>query len=204
MYMKRLFIICSFILSICFSSVLNGQGLIKVGDIAPNFELKNIDGKIISTSDFNESKGLIIVFTNTTCPYANLYEQRIANLYQKYLNSGFSFLAINTDRNILNVNDSTKKSDLSHSFPLFNDDHISTAKSFGVQKIPFVYVLQKTKKGLSVQYLGSIDDDIEDTNPNARTNYVENAISAILKNKNVEVKQTSVNGCDVLLNNTNK
>ena len=93
--MKRLFIICSFILSICFSSVLNGQGLIKVGDIAPNFELKNIDGKIISTSDFNESKGLIIVFTNTTCPYANLYEQRIANLYQKYLNSGFSFLAIN-------------------------------------------------------------------------------------------------------------
>ena len=67
-----------------------------------------------------------------------------------------------------------------------------------------INVLQKTKKGLSVQYLGSIDDDIEDTNPNARTNYVENAVSAILKNKNVEVKQTSVNGCDILLNNINK
>lgn len=202
--MKSLIRVCLFIISICFSGILNGQSLIRVGDIAPYFELKYSDGKITSTSDFNRSKGLIIVFTSTICPYANLYEQRIANLNQKYLNSGFSFLAINTDRNTLNANDSKKKSDLSWSFPLFNDDHISTAKSFGVQKIPFVYVLQKTKKGLSVQYLGSIDDDIEDTNPNARTNYVENAVSAILKNKNVEVKQTQVNGCDISLNNINK
>jgi glutathione peroxidase-family protein len=201
--MKILLIICSFIISICFNNILYGQSLIKEGDIAPNFDLKSTDGKTISTSDFNESKGLIIVFTNSTCPYANLYNQRIATLYQKYVNSGFKLLAINCDKRNIDgreskVDGTIKGEAFNISFPLFNDDNLSLAKSFGIQKIPFAYVLQKTKKGLTVKYSGSIDNDIEDTSPNSRTNYVEKAVDALLKNKNVELKQTDVNGCYIL------
>ena len=42
-----------------------------------DFQLKNIDGKILSLKDFPEAKGFIIVFTSNGCPFAKLYPQRM-------------------------------------------------------------------------------------------------------------------------------
>ena len=49
----------------------------KVGDIATDFKLKNIDGKMVSLEDYKDAKGYIVIFTCNTCPYAVLYEDRI-------------------------------------------------------------------------------------------------------------------------------
>lgn len=52
----------------------------KIGDIAEDFSLKNIDGKKVSLSDFKNAKGFVITFTCNTCPYAVAYEDRILHL----------------------------------------------------------------------------------------------------------------------------
>ena len=64
-------------------SVLNPSSISKgyqIGDMVDNFELQNIDGKMVSLSDYNNSKGVIVVFTCNTCPYAVAYEDRIVAL----------------------------------------------------------------------------------------------------------------------------
>ena len=55
----------------------------KIGDIATDFKLENIDGSMVSLSDFNEAKGFIVTFTCNTCPYAVAYEDRIEALNKK-------------------------------------------------------------------------------------------------------------------------
>jgi len=55
----------------------------EVGDTAADFKLKNIDGKMVSLSDFKKAKGFIVVFTCNHCPYAKKYEDRIIALDKK-------------------------------------------------------------------------------------------------------------------------
>ncbi|MCF6347563.1 MAG: redoxin domain-containing protein [Flavobacteriaceae bacterium] len=55
----------------------------KVGDIATDFLLKNIDEKMVSLADFKEAKGFIIIFTCNTCPVSVRNEDRILALDKK-------------------------------------------------------------------------------------------------------------------------
>ena len=67
----------------------------KVGDMATDFKLKNVDGKLVSLSDYKKAKGYIVVFTCNHCPFAQAYEQRIINLHNKYAPKGYPVIAIN-------------------------------------------------------------------------------------------------------------
>jgi len=42
----------------------------KIGDIATDFSLRNVDNNMVSLSDYKNVKGYIIIFTCNTCPYA--------------------------------------------------------------------------------------------------------------------------------------
>ena len=59
-----------------------------------DFELENIDGKMVSMKDFKDAKGFIIVFTCNTCPYAVAYEDRVEALNKKYADKGYPVIAI--------------------------------------------------------------------------------------------------------------
>ena len=55
----------------------------EVGDKAMNFTLQNVDGRVISLSDYDNQKGAIVIFTCNHCPYSVAYEDRIIALHQK-------------------------------------------------------------------------------------------------------------------------
>jgi hypothetical protein len=57
-------------------------------------------------------------------------------------------------------------------------------------------VLQKTAKGNIVKYIGAIDDNYEDASA-VKTKYVENAVDALVKGKEVSVKETKAIGCSI-------
>ena len=56
-----------------------------VGDKATDFNLKGVDGKIISMSANLDNKGYIVIFTCNTCPYSVAYEDRVIALHNKYM-----------------------------------------------------------------------------------------------------------------------
>ena len=66
-----------------------------IGDEATDFKLKNVDGTMVSLSNYKEAKGFIVIFTCNTCPYAKAYEQRVIDLDKKYAAKGFPVIAIN-------------------------------------------------------------------------------------------------------------
>src|SRR3954468_6172548 len=85
-----LFLVCVAVMA--FSPIKEGY---EVGDTATDFKLKNVDGKMVSLSDFSSAKGFIIAFDCNTCPMSKAYTERIKALNDKYASKGFPLIAIN-------------------------------------------------------------------------------------------------------------
>mgnify|MGYP000492379097 CR=1 FL=1 len=75
---KSILIVFILIITTAFTSK-NSNGY-KVGDTIEDFNLINIDDKMVSLSDYTDAKGFIIIFTCNHCPYSVAYEDRIIAL----------------------------------------------------------------------------------------------------------------------------
>jgi peroxiredoxin len=185
-------------------SVDNGYD---IGDIATDFNLENIDGKFVSLSDFNDAKGFIIVFTCNTCPYAVLYEDRIEALNKKYASQGYPLIAIMPNNVQTKPGDSMKSMkqraiDKGFTFPYLMDAGQKIYPQYGATKTPHVYVLESAMRGCDfvnvVRYIGSIDDNYKDATL-VKTNYVEDAVNALLKGNDIKETKTKAIGCSIKL-----
>ncbi|MFC6096249.1 thioredoxin family protein [Flavobacterium qiangtangense] len=173
----------------------------KVGDIATDFSLKNIDNKKVALKDFKYAKGFIVVFTCNHCPYAQAYEDRIVALDKKYKKLGYPVVAINPNNPEKQKEDSfelmkVKAKEKGFTFPYLLDEGQKVYPQYGATKTPHVYVLQKSPKGNVVKYIGAIDDNYAEASA-VKQKYVENAVDALLKNKEVSVKETKAIGCSI-------
>ncbi len=173
----------------------------KIGDIATDFKLQNIDGSMVSLSDFNEAKGFIVTFTCNTCPYAVAYEDRIEALNKKYASKGYPVIAIMPNNTDVKPGDNMeamqkRAKEKGFTFPYLIDKGQKIYPQYGATKTPHVYVLQKTKKGNIVKYIGAIDDNFQDANA-VKTKYVEDAVNALLTGNEIKVKETKAIGCTI-------
>ena len=173
----------------------------QIGDVVSDFELKNVDGKMISLSDYNEAKGFIITFTCNTCPFAVAYEDRIIALDKKYASKGYPVIAINPNNPLVQPGDSFKAmqqraKEKGFTFPYLVDEGQKVYPKYGATKTPHMYILQKTKKGNVVKYIGAIDDNHQDASA-VKTKYVENAVDALLKGEEIKQTETKAIGCSI-------
>ncbi|WAC03389.1 thioredoxin family protein [Lacinutrix neustonica] len=173
----------------------------KVGDVATDFKLPNIDGKMVSLSNFKDAKGFIITFTCNTCPYAVAYEDRIEALNKKYASQGYPVIAIMPNNVEVKPGDSmdamkARAQEKGFTFPYLMDTNQKIYPQYGATKTPHIYILEKTKGGNIVKYIGAIDDNYQDATK-VKTKYVENAVDALLKGKDIEIKETKAIGCSI-------
>ncbi|WP_242157928.1 thioredoxin family protein [Aestuariivivens sediminis] len=173
----------------------------EIGDVASDFELMNIDGDMVSLSDYREAKGFIITFTCNTCPYAVMYEDRIIELNNKYTPKGYPVIAIMPNNTLAKPGDSfeamqKRAKSKGFTFPYLIDKEQTVYPKFGATRTPHIFVLQKTDKGNVVQYIGAIDDNYKDASA-VKTKYVENAVDALLEGKEIEQKETKAIGCSI-------
>jgi peroxiredoxin len=198
--LKLLSLLSFAFLLMAFSSQPISEGY-KVGDIATDFSLENIDGKMVSLSDYKEAKGFIVIFTCNTCPYAVAYEDRIIALDKKYASKGYPVIAIMPNDPDVQPGDSmeamkTRAKAKGFTFPYLMDEGQNIYPQYGATKTPHVYLLQKTKKGNEVKYIGAIDDNYKDANA-VNVRYVENAVDALLKGEEIETTETRAIGCTI-------
>lgn len=172
-----------------------------IGDIATDFKLKNVDGTMVSLSDYKEVKGFIIVFTCNHCPYSVANEDRIIALDKKYKAKGFPVIAINPNNPEKYKADSyenmkVRAKEKGFTFPYLFDDGQKIFPQYGATKTPHIYVLQKTSQGYKVAYIGAIDDNTR--NPKGVTKrYVEDAVDALLEGKTPKITETKAIGCSI-------
>lgn len=179
----------------------NAQTGYKVGDVASDFNLKNVDGKQISLASYQNAKGYIVVFTCNTCPVSKAYEARVENLNKLYATKGYPVVALNTNDPVASPGDTYAKmqeraKEKKFSFAYLEDPGHVYTKKYGAMRTPHVFVLQKTAKGNEVVYIGAIDNDQQEANPE-RENYVQNAVNQLLKGEKPSVSNTKAIGCTI-------
>lgn len=180
---------------------ITNEGGYKVGDIATDFKLENIDGTMVSLANYKDAKGFIVIFTCNTCPYAVAYEDRIEALNKKYASKGYPVIAIMPNNTDVKPGDSmeamrARAKAKGFTFPYLMDAGQKIYPKYGATKTPHVYVLQKTGKGNQVKYIGAIDDNYQDANA-VNKKYVENAVDALLAGKEVQETHTRAIGCTI-------
>ncbi len=173
----------------------------KVGDMARDFNLKGVDGKMYASNTMDEVKGLVVIFTCNHCPYAVAYEDRIIELDRKYKKLGFPVIAINPNDSTIAPDDSysgmiERAKEKRFTFPYLLDADQSIYKAYGATKTPHVYLLNKVKSGLKVEYIGAIDDNYADPSK-VKKAFLADAIDALLKGKSPRPNYTKAIGCSI-------
>ncbi|HRI00615.1 MAG TPA: thioredoxin family protein [Saprospiraceae bacterium] len=187
----------NFIISFCLFFGLSFDGL-KPGDIAPDFNLKNVNGKTVSLNQFEDAKGFVVVFTCNHCPYAKLYEDRIIALAKKYRSKNIEVIAINPNDPEVVPEDGFKQmkqlaKKKKYPFPYLLDDGQKVYPQYGATKTPHVFVLNADRR---VVYIGAIDDNAKHSEE-VKKKYVEDAIESILNGTEPEVKEAKAIGCSI-------
>lgn len=195
--MKTLFLFVAFSAVSIFAS---GKGL-NTGDKAPDFKLKNVDGKYVSLSDYSDAKGVIVVFTCNTCPYAKAYQDRINDLNKEYTEKGVPVIAINPNDPDVSPGDSFDKmvnraKEKNYSYPYLLDEKQEVYPAYGATKTPHVYLLKKKGDDYIVTYIGAIDDNYKDASQVDKT-YLADAVNNMLAGKNPDPANTKAIGCGI-------
>lgn len=173
----------------------------EVGDTVSDFKLKNVDGKLVSLSDYKDSKGVILIFDCNTCPYSKAYNDRIIALHKSFAPRGFPVVTINSNDGEQSPGDAfdemvEKAKRKNYDFPYLLDDTQRVAKAFGATNTPHVFLLERKGNNFVIAYIGAIDNNARN-GAQADKKYVEEAVNALLAGKPVAVKKTKAVGCGI-------
>ncbi len=199
--MKKLF----FLFSMLFLAVsASGQGY-QVGDVATDFRLLNVDGNYISMSDYEDVKGIVLIFSCNHCPYVVAYEDRMIELHNEYAPKGFPVLAINPNDTIAEPRDSFTKMIERAQEKNFPFDYVIDANQeiypiYGATRTPHVFLLEKVSDDFVVAYIGAIDDNYRDASQ-VEEKYLANAIDALLAGERPNPEVTRAIGCTIKVRN---
>ena len=177
-----------------------------LGAVAPDFRLPGVNGKTNSLSDFKDAKVLVMVFTCTHCPTAQLYEERMKALVTDYGTQGVAVVAVSCSSQAGLRLDELSWTDLDDSFPAMKlraqdrglnfpylydgDAPQAVSAAYGPVATPHVFVFDAARR---LRYLGRIDDD--ERGRNIKVHYVRDAVEALLAGREPPVTQTRPIGC---------
>ncbi len=173
------------------------------GAAAPDFKLKDLNGKTVSLADY-KGKVVVLEWFNPECPFVKAAHTKgsLVGYAKKVSGDGVVYLAINSgapgkqgagaEKNKAGV----KTFGMDH--PVLLDESGETGKAYGATNTPHMFVIGKDGK---VAYAGAIDNspDGEKANPEGGTlvNYVDQALTDVAAGKPVRTPATRAYGCGV-------
>jgi|SRR3989344_390759 len=171
---------------------------LKIGDKAPDFNLKGVDDKNYSLNDFKNNKILVVVFMCNHCPYVQAYVERLIKIQKEFSDKSVQLVGINSNDESLYPEDSFEKMKVyarirGFGFPYLRDAEQETAKDYGAQCTPEIFVFGVERE---MRYHGRVDDNYQDSNA-VKSPELRNAISALAKGEKVPVEMTPAIGCSI-------
>lgn len=168
-----------------------------VGEKAPGFTLTDQDGKEHSLSDF-AGKVVVVEMFNEDCPYVvkHYREGHMNKLADKYKEQGVVWLAVNPTVGKSNESNKSIAEKWSIDRPILNDAGGAVAATYRATNTPHMYVIDKDG---TLKYMGAIDSNRSDKTEDIAeaTNYVDQALTAVLAGNEVETPETKAYGCTI-------
>ncbi len=168
---------------------------IDVGGESPEWTgLPGTDGKKHSLSDLKDAKVVVVAFTCNHCPVAVAYEDRFIAFAKEYEKKGVAFVAISVNKgesdSLPAMIERAKEKDFP--FPYVYDESQKIGHDFGAEKTPHLFVLDQDRK---VAYIGAFDDKM--AADKVETQYVKDAVDALLAGKKPAVDKRPAHGCGI-------
>lgn len=195
---KWVVVYCAFLVCISLKTYCQNT---RIGKEVKDFSLMNIDGKMVSLSDYKTSKGVIIIFTSNHCPFAKLYPKRMNQLHAQYAKMGIPLIAISSTDTIMYQEDCFTKMKAKaiaekFKFPYLYDGSQQVAKNFNADKTSHAFVIWKENNQWIIEYNGAIDDNGAEPQK-VQNHYIKNAIEELLHGKVVSLADTKSIGCKI-------
>ncbi|MED4271848.1 thiol-disulfide oxidoreductase ResA [Geobacillus stearothermophilus] len=133
---------------------------VKVGSIAPDFILTDLEGKKHQLSNYR-GKGIFLNFWGTWCKPCEKEMPYMNELYPKYKAKGVEILAVDVDETELAVRQFRDRYGLS--FPIMIDKGSQVLNAYGVGPIPATYLIDKNGKVVKIFIGGMTLQQIEES-----------------------------------------
>ena len=164
-----------------------------VGDEAPNFTAKAINGEVHSLESASQESDLVVVcFTCNQCPVAVAYEDRFIEFNKNYKGKNVTFIALNCNNKTEDLEAMKQRAEeKGFNFVYAFDETGEAATAYGARVTPELFVIKDGK----IAYHGSFDDEMKEPNES----YLVDAVNALLAGQTPEVAETKAFGCGIKL-----
>ncbi len=112
----------------------------QVDNLAPNFQLQNLDGQTVSLSNFR-GKPVLVNFWATWCPPCRSEMPYIQEIYEEWTNKGLVVLTINIGESSSKVEEFMQSLNLS--FTVLLDTKQDVAQRYNITGIPTTFFIDK-------------------------------------------------------------
>ena len=146
---------------------------LSLGDMAPEFEAKRLNGSTFRLADYRGKKAVLIDFWATWCSPCIDEIPTIKRIAETYRDQGLEVVGVSLDHDEQALRDFVKEENLSYVQVFDKEKSDAIAKSYGVWGIPSVFLVNKN---------GVINA------PNLRGDRVETAVKALLTNGPIPAK----------------
>lgn len=174
----------------------NKASKLAVGSAAPDFALKDQDGKTVTLSEFKD-KVVVLEWFNDECPFVKKqYAAGDMNkTADKYEAQGVTWIAINSTKGTGSDHNRKVSGDWKIERPLLDDADGKVGHAYGAKTTPHMFVINRG----TVVYNGAIDSkrSTEQADIASSENYVAKALDEVLAGKPVSTPETEPYGCSV-------
>ena len=171
----------------------------KVGEVAPDFSLKDLDGKDVKLSDF-KGKIVVLEWFNPGCPFVVKHHSTLDTMKKTaaaYKDKNVVWLAVNSGaegkQGASKADNEKARKDWKIEYPILLDPTGATGKAYGAKTTPHMFVIAADGK---LAYAGAIDNNSSPKTAGEK-NYVKNAIDELIAGKKVTDATTESYGCNV-------
>src|SRR4051794_23995021 len=139
------------------AGVAQATGRLHPGDRAPAFTLKTVDKGEARTLDRlakeGPTRGLVMVFVSSKCPYVAQARQPLGALFRSYAGK-VAFVGVNANQNE-SADEVRADAAASFPFPLLRDEGAKVADLYGADRTPEAFLIDA---GGVVRYHGGVAD----------------------------------------------
>jgi peroxiredoxin len=170
---------------------------IALGQSAPNFTLKGVDGREHSLADYDDADLLVLIQSCNHCPYVIAWEERMVGVQGDYADRGVRLVAFNSNDSSRYPDDSfehmtARAAERGFNFDYLQDSTQQLAHALGSERTPEVFLFDRGRK---LVYHGAIDDNRDDTA--VAQSYLRDALDAAIVGTAPSPAETPPVGCTV-------
>jgi peroxiredoxin len=173
--------------------------MLDLGTALPPFQLADLDGNYVSSSDFKEAPALLVVFICPHCPVVRHIRRDFARFAAEYQKKGLAVVAINANDPTTFPDDDPdgmrkEVSEAGYTFRYLIDETQQVAKAFHAACTPDIFLFDRNRV---LVYRGQFDDSRPKNNIPITGADLRAATDAVLEGRMPSGNQKPSVGCNI-------